>query len=58
MAPGFFYGEEFMLYFCVIKFTDGVELGANAVTWNDVELFISKWMDRPWHRICISQREM
>lgn len=47
-----------MLYVCVIEFKDGEELKASSPVWNDIGLFMEKWLDRPWSKICIYQREL
>jgi len=44
-------------YVAVIEFKDGVELKTASSQWNDIDLFISKWVDRPWHKICLYMKE-
>jgi hypothetical protein len=41
------------MFSCTIKFADGVELQANSKSWEDIELFMRTWNDRPWFRISI-----
>jgi hypothetical protein len=45
------------MFVCVIKFKDGIELKTGPAVWNDILLFMEKWLDRPWDHISIYDKK-
>jgi hypothetical protein len=41
------------MFSCTIKFQDGIELESRSSLWEDIELFMRTWNDRPWFRVVI-----
>jgi len=45
-------------YVVSIEFIDGTELKASSSYWGDIELFLAKWMDKPWKAVRIFDRQV